>query len=257
MYKKVKEGGRDVPNLSLKLDCFLSTQICKNLLKGINHKCFFFIRFWLGDFLRKWVGWDNKIPHAVEKPEVYNHVMYFLRVHMHVLNEELLCDHRKLYEIIRRVREVNVGVEMRLIKWEKIQSKRLGNEIKDLTWLVALNRLPVRDTLHRHGYAPVGECPRRGCGQKETIIHVFWECVFAQRFWEKGMNLFKLFLGDCPIDAEGVINGNKIVDLPIEKFVPVWTMICLGKSILWEKRNVTVQGKDVNCGSLFVLCRGN
>lgn len=250
MYGKVEDGGRGVICLPLKMDCFFVSNLCGNVLKRVEHKCYYFLRLWMGSFMRKMVPWDNTLPTAQEKPKEYEHAMSFLKVHSKVFEKDVLLNHRKMYCLIREGMGVKVEVTLRFVEWGKIQPKWMGNEVKDLVWLSALNRLPVREVLHRHGCARTAECPREKCKKPETVLHVFWECIFAQKFWVKCFEVLERFIPINNIDGNSILYGVGLETLPADSFLIVWGLFCLGKQVLWEKRNITVI-KENDCTTVF------
>ncbi len=64
-----------------------------------------------------------------------------------------------------------------------LQPTYLAGFCKDLNWLAALGRLPVREQLYRHVSGKSPKCPV-GCGQDETVEHTFWSCPGAVSFWK-------------------------------------------------------------------------
>lgn len=142
-----------------------------------------------------------------------------------------------MYWVFRDGCGVKVDMHLRNVKWGIIQPKSFDNDLKDLIWLSAMNRLPVKDVLFRHGCAVNNKCKREGCNKEETIMHVFWECKFAKEFWGKALKIIKIFTGDLIIDGNSIVLGEKVDVIDKERFLPAWSLICMGKKMLWDKRN--------------------
>jgi len=57
------------------------------------------------------------------------------------------------------------------------------NYIDDLSWLITLRAVKVRDSLHSWGYIASDRCAK--CNLKETIDHCFLNCVRVKRVWHR------------------------------------------------------------------------
>ncbi|KAG1937627.1 hypothetical protein F2P79_018086 [Pimephales promelas] len=64
--------------------------------------------------------------------------------------------------------------------WRNAAHPALQNRLKDLSWMVAHEILPVRAVMHSRGMAKNSTCPRSGCGFPETVQHLLWECGAAR-----------------------------------------------------------------------------
>lgn len=75
MYQEISDGGRDVPNVPLKLDTIFYSNVCTLLKKQFMHKCQTLLWFWLSVPFRFLIGWNNKGPKAEVKPEFYQRMV--------------------------------------------------------------------------------------------------------------------------------------------------------------------------------------
>ncbi|KAJ8344774.1 hypothetical protein SKAU_G00289670 [Synaphobranchus kaupii] len=152
------------------------------------------------------VGWDNKAPKAERVPAHLLWVVRWARRHEECADRDLVVDHRRLYKALReKLRPVGgLGVGVGRGVWAAVQPKGLDNRLKDLNWLIAYGRLPVRDVLYRHSLTQDRFCPRAGCRERETVQHVFWGCAFAQEVWGLVKGRYGVLEG---LRQEGVIFG--------------------------------------------------
>lgn len=72
-------------------------------------------------------------------------------------------------------------------------------------------------------------------------MHVFWECGFAKDFWGKCAPFINMVCNKIVLNGKNIVYGEEILTLPKKEFRAVWSMISLGKLVLWEKRNVCIK----------------
>lgn len=241
MYLEVEEGGREVVCIPLKLEVLYVCFLCKILIDNVQHKATYFVKLWAALPLRKIVPLDNRGPKAESRPWQYEKLILFLRAHPGCVKEELLKNHKQLYQDLKGKMVVTQKAELRKkkVKWKCIQHKDLSNERKDLNWLAALNRLPVRERLYNQGSTCIRSCPR-GCPWVETLQHVFWECYLAHCFWKRTQQLLRLVVIDIVLNPDLIIRGEGLIQFKKGKII--WC-ISIGKEILWEERNAQVKKK--------------
>lgn len=107
------------------------------------------------------------MPWSLDRPEHYK-VVADIKKNPWCLEQSLVLDHRKLYV---RLWETSVGgtrwarppIE---VNWQTLQPDYLVGVCKDLNWLAAVGRLPVRERLYRHGQSGSPWCPG-GCGSED------------------------------------------------------------------------------------------
>ncbi|KAA8577722.1 hypothetical protein FQN60_002469, partial [Etheostoma spectabile] len=63
--------------------------------------------------------------------------------------------------------------------WRNVNHPALPNRLRDLSWMVAHEILPVRSVMHSRGMSAHATCPRPGCGAPESVRHLLWECSAA------------------------------------------------------------------------------
>ncbi|KAL5568310.1 hypothetical protein UlMin_024885 [Ulmus minor] len=67
--------------------------------------------------------------------------------------------------------------------WTTLWTLKLPPKIKFFLWRSCLNALPTKDNLVKRGIKTLQSCPR--CGEvQESVIHVFFECIYARSLWE-------------------------------------------------------------------------
>ena len=72
--------------------------------------------------------------------------------------------------------------------WQNIRDGLTENYKGDLSWLISLRAVTVRDTLNTWGYLASGQCFSRP--HRETIDHCFLHCSRIKRVW----SFFNAFL---------------------------------------------------------------
>lgn len=125
------------------------------------------------------------------------------------------------------------------VSWTLLQPSYLTGFCKDLNWLTVLGRLPVRERLYRHGSGRSPKCPI-GCGQDETIEHVFWTCPGAGVFWRSIMQWWERWGGPI-ISRNLVLYGVGLEGFVRERRRIIWSTISEGKHVLWESRTVCLR----------------
>lgn len=238
MYQAVEEGGRDVPCLPLKFDVLFFCNMCSSLVRPVDHKYQYFVRFWFLSTVRHLCSWDNAVPKAETLPAHYRHARMWSRRHAECKDPALAVDHRKLYHALRAklgpVRLIGVNKEV----WARLQPKALGNRLRDLNWLVVLNRLPVRDILYRHGISINKFCPRNFCFAVERVGHVFWDCAVAQEVWAQFRKDFVVLQG---LSIKGVLFGEGWQGMGGKDRFLVLLLVSTVKKALWDARCMAVR----------------
>ncbi|KAL5555881.1 hypothetical protein UlMin_038117 [Ulmus minor] len=74
--------------------------------------------------------------------------------------------------------------------WQSLWNLKVPPKIKIFLWRLFQNAIPTRANLARRGIKLHKSCPR--CGEvKETSLHTFFDCPFAQSLWDDSMSLLK------------------------------------------------------------------
>lgn len=238
MYMPVPQGGRDVPCIPLKLEVLYVHNICKMIIEEKDHKACFFVKFWFSFVLRSMVNIRNVVPKAEKRPWHYERAALFLKAHPEILKKEVLLNHKGMYTCLRdKMINKRAGVQVNSeINWKQLQPKYLDNSTKDLNWLAAVNRLPVKDNLYRHGCARDSLCPRE-CGTGETVGHALWSCRVVTKFWRRvRMGIMKGVIGDNVLSSDCILYGGGLNILKQREYEVVWTIVSMGKEWVWNTR---------------------
>ncbi|KAK3545127.1 hypothetical protein QTP70_001239 [Hemibagrus guttatus] len=196
-----------------------------------------FARFWIGFALRAVIPWKGTSPWSTDRPWHYQKVAEFIRGHPWCLVDGLVLDHRKLYKRWRDCWAAQSGQthpQMPGVEWAAMQPTWLDGASKDLHWLGALRRLPVRERLYRHGISPTPLCPI-GCGGEETVEHALWSCPVAARFWRRVSEWWSAEEG-AGIDRDLVLYGRGLKRMGPETANPLWQTVSVAKCVLWGAR---------------------
>ncbi|KAK3566647.1 hypothetical protein QTP86_001849 [Hemibagrus guttatus] len=208
------------------------------LVKGTEgHMASQFARFWIGFALRAVIPWKGTSPWSTDRPWHYQKVAEFIRGHPWCLVDGLVLDHRKLYKRWRDCWAAQSGQthpQMPWVEWAAMQPTWLDGASKDLHWLGALRRLPVRERLYRHGISPTPLCPI-GCGGKETVEHALWSCPVAARFWRRISEWWSAEEG-AGIDRDLVLYGRGLKHMGPETANLLWQAVSVAKWVLWGAR---------------------
>lgn len=113
MYLEVEEGGREVVCIPLKLEVLYVCFLCKILIDNVQHKATYFVKLWAALPLRKIVPLDNRGPKAESRPWQYEKLILFLRAHPGCVKEELLKNHKQLFQDLKGKMVVTQKAELR------------------------------------------------------------------------------------------------------------------------------------------------
>lgn len=248
MYRPLREGGRGVPCIPLKMEALFSSFAAHLVACTTEHSAKFLAQFWLAFPLRSMVPWRGTMPWSADRPDHYRKVADLVAGNPWCLEESVILDHRKLY-CRRREEMLEVGGKSAQpcgVEWSILQPSYLAGYCKDLNWLAALGRLPTRERLYRHGQGTSPLCPV-GCGQEETIEHALWSCPGAAAFWLLVRRWWENWEGPH-ITRDLVLKGEGLKDLAKDRRRVVCGIISEGKNILWEWRTECVR-KQLQCFS--------
>ncbi len=150
MYRLMRDGGRGVPCIPLKMEAIFCSWAAR--LASL-HKARFLAQFWLAFPLRSLGNWRGTRPWSANRPEHYRRAADFIARKPWCLEQSLVLEQRKLYhklseELVEGVEKVVLPYK---VSWIRLQPSYLTGFCKDLNWLAALGRLPVRERLYRHG----------------------------------------------------------------------------------------------------------
>ncbi|KAK2877613.1 hypothetical protein Q8A73_019132 [Channa argus] len=153
MMSGLAEGGRDVPDLPLKLDTVFVASLLQDMASEVGHPAS------LG-------------PRSEQLPWHYAWVAKWLRAHPKALEDGIWKQQRVLYRVVRG--KVNPSPLLGVPSSVTVGVQAVGqtNGLKDLNWACLHRTLPVRDKIHRHGLGRSPLCPRPSCGAGETAYHV-------------------------------------------------------------------------------------
>ncbi|KAJ8352436.1 hypothetical protein SKAU_G00239120 [Synaphobranchus kaupii] len=209
---------------------------CLTISGPRRHTFQFFLHFWFSGFFRFLVEWDNRVPRAEKVPTHIMRVVRWAKGHKECRERDLVLDHRRLYRALRGklMPAGGLGVGVGKGVWAVVQAKGLENKLKDLNWLVAYRRLPVREVLYCYGLTEDRFCTRVGCAtEMETVQHVFWGCGFAQDVWGLVKARYRVVQG---VGQEGVLYGEDLGGKKgRESFLTLW-LLSMTKHKLWVAR---------------------
>ncbi|KAK2872017.1 hypothetical protein Q8A73_024574 [Channa argus] len=172
MMSGLAEGGRDVPDLPLKLDTIFVASLLQDMASEVGHPASLGMKYFFLYAARGILNWSNVGPRSEQLPWHYAWVAKWLRAHPEALEDGIWKQQRVLYSVVRG--KVNpsplLGVPSSVTVG--VQAVGQSNGLKDLNWAFLHRTLPVRDKIHNHGLGRSPLCPRPSCGAGETAYHV-------------------------------------------------------------------------------------
>ncbi|KAM7388943.1 hypothetical protein PAMP_022963 [Pampus punctatissimus] len=205
MKKPKEKGGKGVPDLYLFLGSRYTTlHITHATDPSRNPKTAAMSRFWMGSYLRK----------------------------LKILPTDL-----KEREPVSPVRGLALGEPSTV--WRNVNHPALPNRLRDLSWTVAHEILPVRSVMHSRGMSKSSTCPRPGCGEPETVRHLLWECSAAVDQWAMAGSLnFPYLPAREVLTAQLVLYGVSETKLKKNDFAKQWLTLAAIKDAIWTSRNL-------------------
>uniref|UniRef100_A0AAV2KHX4 Reverse transcriptase zinc-binding domain-containing protein n=1 Tax=Knipowitschia caucasica TaxID=637954 RepID=A0AAV2KHX4_KNICA len=250
VLKKPKEkGGKGVPDLPLFLGArFTALHLALATSPSRNPKTTAFTRFWMGSFLRrkKFLPIDLRVPVSFNLPLFYAFIPTFLK-RFNLEQEELqvLTKHRLLIscvqgrEPVSSVRGLAIGEPSQV--WRNVNHPALPNRLRDLSWMVAHEVLPVRSVMHSRGLLQSATCPRPGCGAPESVRHLLWECSAAVDQWAIAGSLqFPYLPAGEVLTAQLMLYGVGLSPNSKKDFTRIWLTLAATKDATWTSRNLLV-----------------
>ena len=250
MKRPKEKGGKEVPDLHLFLGSTYTTVHMKiAMTPSRNPKTTAMTRFWMGSYLRKLkiLHVDLRIPVSFNLPPAYVFIQKFLR-HFNLEHEELqiLTNHRSLVSVVQErepvspVRGLAPGEPTTV--WRNVNHPALPNRLRDLSWMVAHEILPVRSVMHSRGMSTHSTCPRPGCGAPESVRHLLWECSAAVDQWATAGSLqFPYLPAREVLTAQLVLYGVSQQKIPSKDFAKQWLTLAAIKDATWTSRNLLVR----------------
>ncbi|KAK2912221.1 hypothetical protein Q8A73_006334 [Channa argus] len=232
MMSGLAEGGRDVPDLPLKLDTIFVASLLQDMASEVGHPASIGMKYFFLYAARGILNWSNVGPRSEQLPWHYAWVAKWLRAQPEALEDGIWKQQRVLYRVVRG--KVNpsplLGVPSSV--WVGVQAVGLSNGQKDLNWACLHRTLPVRDKIHRHGLGRSPLCPRPSCGAGETAYHVMWECSFTRQLWAKAKKVVGRAKPDLTLTWQVVERG--FVGAHIRSgWGILWLLLSLYKRGLW------------------------
>lgn len=250
MKKTREKGGKGVPDFYLFLASkYSAIHISAATKEHRNPKTTAFTKFWMGSYLHrlKILPVDLRAPVSFNLPPPYVFIQKFL-THFKLENEELhiLTNHRFLISVVQErepvspVRGLADGEPSTV--WRNVNHPVLPNRLRDLSWMVAHEILPVRSVMHSRGMSTLSICPRPGCGAPETVRHLLWECSAAVDLWATAGSLQFPYLPEREVlTAQFVLFGVSQRRIAKSVFAKQWLTIAAIKDATWTSRNLMVR----------------
>ena len=190
-YFKVKEGGLGLVNLRLKAQSLRLAGMVATLADK-NDSSLFLCRFFVGrrvSTLRpEWKPLrSNLFPNASSPTSFYESCLEVLmaigdaKLDSKSIYQNLLIANCSSPSLSRHwSRLCGSGFSVRIF-WSRIRDTLSENYLNDVSWLISLHAIKVRESLKNWGYINSDSCAI--CSRCETIEHCFLSCRRASRVW--------------------------------------------------------------------------
>ncbi|KAK2875306.1 hypothetical protein Q8A73_024276 [Channa argus] len=242
MMSGLAEGGRDVPDLPLKLDTIFVASLLQDMASEVGHPASLGMKYFFLYAARGILNWSNVSPRSEQLPWHYALVAKWLRAHPEALEDGIWKQQRVLYRVVRGKVNPSLLLGVPSSVWVGVQAVGLSNGQKDLNWACLHRTLPVRDKIHRHGLGRSPLCPRPSCGAGETAYHVMWECSFTRQLWAKAKKVVGRAKPDLTLTWQVVERG--FVGAHIRSgWGILWLLLSLYKRGLWLARQELVRNE--------------
>ncbi|KAK2875343.1 hypothetical protein Q8A73_024313 [Channa argus] len=242
MMSGLAEGGRDVPDLPLKLDTIFVASLLQDMASEVGHPASLGMKYFFLYAARGILNWSNVGPRSEQLPWHYAWVAKWLRAHPKALEDGIWKQQRVLYRVVRG--KVNPSPLLGVPSSVTVGVQAVGqtNGLKDLNWACLHRTLPVRDKIHRHGLGRSPLCPRPSCVAGETAYHVMWECSFTRQLWAKAKKVVGRAKPDLTLTWQVVERG--FVGAHIRSgWGILWLLLSLYKRGLWLARQELVRNE--------------
>lgn len=126
IYQSLEDGGRDLPNIPLKLDVLFFCNICNLLIADYTHRCQIFLKFWLTIPFRFITQWENSTPKAEAMPNYFCYIVKWFKKNKELISKDNVRKQRILYQkMIEKLCHNDIHIAQ--IDWMKAQVKGLEN----------------------------------------------------------------------------------------------------------------------------------
>ena len=195
----VKDGGLGILDFSCKSNA-LKVSLILPIVNRSDTKDFYMLKYFIGSQLaRLRPGWfrlrDNSGPSALTPTSFYKHGLKCITDLENSINDKSSfkynyknCYLKYLQKTVTapllpsRWRAFLSPELIPLAHWPHVRDSLTENFKNDLTWLITLQGIKVRDTLRSWGY--IATDAYAYCNRKETIDHCFLNCKRARETWK-------------------------------------------------------------------------
>ena len=125
-----------------------------------------------------------------------------------------------------------LGEEDNILCLKNLSASCLSQEVQDRAFLIAHNKLPVRQALKWCNKIPSTECPIPGCSDTETLQHFLCDCILSSKVW----SLMKTVGFNIDIDTKICKYGIFPIPMSEEKHNLFWWLTCTVIAKLWKYR---------------------
>ncbi|KAI8501380.1 hypothetical protein Bbelb_206510 [Branchiostoma belcheri] len=186
-----EKGGLGLVSVPLKAKALLLKSV-KKALANPQLPVSRFAHYWIGLALRRIdvETWSNNAPHSLDCPAYFAEIKRLLNSLADKGIDWKSTSVSALYNILLEAEDIVplcVRADSRvdwLAVWKVIHNPLLNKWERMTSWHAAHNSLKTRLKLYSwRRFVSDRSCPRRGCTQDESVLHLFWECAGISDVW--------------------------------------------------------------------------
>jgi len=203
LYLNPEKGGLNVTHVHSKIKA-LKVKHILNLINGDYAKWHSLAIYWIGQSIAMYKPeyGSNLIPHSNHIPVFYKSCLQYFREYLAIIenkrsvqatsqnaNGALSVVTKVVYETfldkvnlghVPHVLSVHPNIDFSL-GWTANLNNFLDPSLRDLTWKILHNVVPVQAYLHKLNISRSLACPH--CMRMETLIHAFYQCPHVSQVW--------------------------------------------------------------------------
>ena len=225
MYKSKEYGGLGAVDMRIKL----YIAFIKNMSAAISRNA-----LWTGD-RSKWRKWRGRARQGPEYYLIYGDFMYEyvnLNIDWNGLPSKMIFKKINDYKYGGYINYKNLTHNEGTLFLKFLKNKNLSESIRDMRWLMSVNRLAVRAVVSWSCYVKTKKCPMINCDEDETQQHLLMDCYRAKEVWDK----LKVYGVNFVISYKSVMYCIVVETLSEKQKELLQIIICIVCIKLWKTR---------------------
>ena len=223
------------------------------LLKCSDSKTIAHIDFWIGDTLTDLLASLNKCVHATDIHDYYCHIeslvvaaridgLIFTQNWRTLTNKKIYLEHAKNFPVPKVQQDAGLSINYKTA-WRRINAPVLTSSIRDVSYLLLHNKLPVKERLFRVRLSNDPYCTFCPGAEISDSEHFFCTCSRVINIWSRMKNILSPLL-NADISNWTIINflvprndfEDEVIWLVGNYIAKVWKdLFARNKSVLKEE----------------------